>query len=220
MSERITDALARLRERNLEIGSFINIGSGRGDDLEFFRRLWPQMQTLLIDMDPRFVEGWKDLARQYPGTKYIVAGAAAENGEGHFSKSNDVGGAISRSPHAENSHSTPLRKVDTLVDHFNLPGPYFMKFDTHGVELDIFKGAHETLQDTQLIIIEAYNFKLEFVDRNNLTFDEMCLYMREHGFRCVDFCEPLYRPGDLTLWQIHLVFIRDDHPVFQKNSYA
>lgn len=219
VSERITDALARLSSRGIEVGSFLNVGSGRGDDLEFFKRLWPQMRTLLIDMDPRFIEGWQKLAHDYSGTSYVVAGAASEDGEGQFLKSNDVGGAISKAPKGDNSHTTPLRKLDTLVREFELPGPFFLKFDTHGVELDIMEGAKETLAQTSLIIIEAYNFKLEFVDRKNLTFDEMCIHMRTLGFRCVDYCEPLYRPGDLALWQIHLIFIRDDHPVFRKTTY-
>lgn len=219
LTERITDAFLRLERKNIEVGSFINIGSGRGDDLDFFKRFWPQMQTLLIDMDPRFLEGWEELAQEFPGTNYIVAGAASEDGEGQFTKSNDVGGALSKAPTGENSHTTPLRKIDTLVKQFDLPGPYFLKFDTHGVELDVFEGAPETLAKTNLIMIEAYNFKMEFVNRGNLTFDEMCIFMRKHGFRCIDFCEPLYRPGDLTLWQVHLIFIRDDHPVFNSRRF-
>lgn len=218
-SARITDAFTRIAHKNIPVGSFINIGSGRGDDLNFFKNFWPKMRTLLIDMDPRFVDGWKRLAKEFPGTEHIVCGAAAEDGEGQFEKSNDVGGAISKAPKGADAHTVQLRSVDSLVKEFALPAPYFLKFDTHGVELEILEGAKETLAQTSLIMTEAYNFKLDFVDGKNLTFDEMCQHMRTLGFRCVDLCEPLYRPGDLALWQVHLIFIRDDHRAFLSNSY-
>ena len=219
-SARITDAFARIAHKNIPVGSFVNIGSGRGDDLKFFKGIWPDMRTLLIDMDDRFLEGWNGLKKWYPGTEYVVCGAASKDGIGHFAKSNDVGGAISNTADSESEmHETPLRSVDSLVREFDLKPPYFLKFDTHGVELDILEGAKETLAKTSLIMTEAYNFKLDFVDGENLTFDEMCQHMRTLGFRCMDMCEPLYRPGDLALWQVHLIFARDDHRAFLSNSY-
>jgi len=43
--------------------------------------------------------------------------------------------------------------------------------------------------------------------------------MEEHGFRCIDICEPLHRTGDKAFWQIDLFFIRSDHKIFDTNSY-
>jgi FkbM family methyltransferase len=218
----LTDAFARLKSKKIDVGAFINIGSGRGDDLPFFLRQWPRMKTLLIDMDPRFLDIWKSLAKKHPGTDYVVCGASSADGTGQFLKSNDVGGALSSGTLAAGAdvHETPLRRIDTLVKEFSLPAPYFLKFDTHGVELDVLAGAPETLSKTSLIMMEVYNFKLNFVGGKNLTFDEMSLHMKSLGFRCVDFCEPLFRPGDLALWQMHMIFIRADHPVWQRNSYS
>lgn len=211
----------RLAGKNIEVGSFVNIGCGRGDDVGFFLQYWPQMASLMIDMDPRFLDGWKELARKFARLKYTVCGASSEDGVGGFVKSNDVGGALSKiEGNAEGQHTTPLRRVDTLVKEFEFKPPYFLKFDTHGVELDILDGCKETLKNTSLIMMECYNFKLNFVDRKNLTFDEMSLHMKGLGFRCVDLCDPLYRPDDLALWQIHMVFIRDDHPLWKHNGYS
>ena len=218
----LNSAFQRIARKQASVSSFINIGAGRGDDLPFFLKHWPGMRSLLIDMDPRFMDIWQSLARKHPGTEYVVCGASAEDGTGQFLKSNDVGGALSSGPLAAGAdvHETPLRRIDTLVKEFSLPAPYFLKFDTHGVELDVLAGATETLKQTSLIMMEVYNFKLNFVGGKNLTFDEMSLHMKSLGFRCVDFCEPLFRPGDLALWQMHMIFIRADHPVWQRNSYS
>jgi FkbM family methyltransferase len=179
------------------------------------------MKSLLIDMDPRFLDIWMDLAKRHPGTQYVVCGAASEDGTGQFVKSNDVGGALSKGTvTGADVHETPLRRIDTLVNEFKLPPPYFLKFDTHGVELDILAGSQKTLEQTSLIMMEVYNFKLKFVGGRNLTFDEMSLHMKSLGFRCIDLCEPLFRPRDLAFWQMHMLFIRADHPIWQHSGYS
>lgn len=211
--------LERLRSKSLKLSSLINIGAGRGDDIAFFRNVWPNLQALMIDMDDRFVHDWQKLAQEFP-VKHVVCGAGREDMEGAFQKSDATGGALSEGVGGEGSRAIPIRKVDTLVKQFDMPGPYFLKFDTHGVELDVLQGCAETLKQTNLIMMEVYNFKLNFVQKKNLTFDEMSLHMKSLGFRCIDICDALFRPGDHALWQFHMIFIRDDHPVWSRIGYS
>jgi hypothetical protein len=95
-----------------------------------------------------------------------------------------------------------------------------LKFDTHGTELPILAGAKETLSQTNLVQMEVYNFKLNFVGHKNLKFHEMCQHMEGLGFRLADMCDPLYRPNDGILWQMQFFFLRIDHPAFRSNSYS
>lgn len=215
------DAFERLRTKNLEIGSFVNIGSGAGDDLAFFRKYYPDMTALMVEMDDRFEPGFRDLDRRFGDVHHVICAAGPFDGDGAFTKSNDVGGALTDAATVtEDATKTRVARIDTLVDEFGLKGPHFLKFDTHGVELDILQGSTETLKNTNLIMMECYNFKLNFVGGKNLTFDEMCAHMRTLGFRIADLCDPLFRPGDSTLWQIHLLFVRDDHHTWSNNSYS
>jgi hypothetical protein len=109
-----------------------------------------------------------------------------------------------------------MTTVDAEVAQRQLPAPYFLKLDTHGFEIPILEGATETLRQTELLIIEAYNFNLT---RTSLRFHELCAWMEERGFRTCDLLEPLRRPGDGLLWQMDLVFLRKDHPAFARESY-
>ena len=214
-------AFQRMDARHIEVRSLINIGAGKGDDIGFFRNHWKQLDALLIDMDERFVPTWKELSLSYPGVKHVVCGAGSKDMEGFFQKTNDTGGALgSGDGSGDNTHQTPIRRIDTLVKEFAMPGPFFLKFDTHGVELDVLEGASETLKQTNLIMMECYNFKLNFVGGKNLTFDEMSLHMKSIGFRCIDMCDLLFRPGDLAFWQFHMIFIRSDHPTWDRRSYS
>lgn len=212
-------SLQRLRSL-VKYSSLIAIGSGRGNDVLLFQRFWPGSYALLIDLDVRFQQVWEQLNRKDPNIRGVVCAAGADDGNGYFRKGNDVGGYLDSEGKAADVQATPIKKIDTLIREFNMPGPYFLKFDTHGVELDVLAGCTETLKNTALIMIEVYNFKLKFVSGKNLTFDEMSLHMKSLGFRCIGICDPLYRPGDNVLWQFHMFFVRDDHPVWKRSGFS
>lgn len=214
-------ALERLKNHPVDVAGYVSLGAGRGDDTPTFLSLWPDAHALLVDMDPRFEAGYQALGRQFPKIRYDICGAAAEDRTGYQRKSDAFGGVIltERPTSQQDVTETPFKRLDTLVAEHDIPPPYFLKFDTHGVELDILAGAQKVLSQTSLIMMECYNFKLNFVQGRNLTFDEMSLHMKSLGFRVVDMSDPLYRPGDAALWQLHLFFIRADHPTFLHNGY-
>ncbi len=211
--------LRRLAARPVEVGGIVSLGAGRGDDSAHLLKVWPDADLLLIEMDDRFVPEFERLKRLHPRVNFEVCAAAGEDRDGLMHKTSLFGGAIAT---GEQEGGTPIafRKVDTLVRTHGLRPPYLLKFDTHGAELEILSGAEDTLRDTSLIIMEVYNFKLGFMNGRNLTFDEMSLHLREFGFRCVDIFDPLHRPGDHALWQMHMVFIRADHPTFSRSGYS
>ena len=215
----IGDSVNRLKQHRLSIGSFISLGAGSGGDSAWLQQnLCSAAPLLMIEAQESHRPQLEKLRAANPKHDYIICAAAPQDGEVSFLASAPTGGVVTQG--SADTITVPARSVDSLVAERKLQGPYFLKFDTHGVEIEILDGARETLRNTQLIMMECYNFKLNFVDRKNLTFYEMCSYLAERGFRCVDMSDPLFRPNDLALWQMHLYFIRADHPVFNSNSYS
>jgi FkbM family methyltransferase len=215
-------ALARLQRHELGVRGIINIGAGSGADSEFVQRAFPEARTLLVEMDERFEAGYRKLKAELPDLAWEICAAGPHDNVGRMQKSDigGVGGAIDLAGDSAAGAPVQFKRIDTLVREHALAAPYFLRFDTHGFELDVLAGAAETLKQTALIMMEVYNFKLRFTENKNLTFDEMSLHMKSLGFRCVDICDPLYRPGDGALWQMHLFFIRDDHPLFADSGYS
>lgn len=209
------EALHRTSSKIGNVGSFVSIGAGRGAEIHAVADRWPRIQALLVDMDSQFEPSWRELAQRYPGLRYATCAVGARDQDGYFTKSDSVGGVLS----VTGDQATKIRTIDTLVAEHAMQPPYFLKFDTHGVELEILTGARTTLLSTAIIMMEVYNFKLKFAGGKNLTFDEMSLHLKTQGFRCVDICEPLFRPGDQALWQFHMFFIRDDHPIWRHSGF-
>jgi Methyltransferase FkbM domain len=106
--------------------------------------------------------------------------------------------------------------LDATLKARNLPGPYLLKFDTHGYEVPILSGAAATLAQTEVIIMECYNFRIA---PECLTFHEMCGHLAQRSFRCIDLVEPMHRPHDDAFWQMDLVFARDNRPEFSHQGY-
>ncbi len=113
------------------------------------------------------------------------------------------------------SRKVPATTLDHEVSR-NLPGPFLMKFATHGFELPILAGAMETLKTTSLIVMEVYNSQL---NENALRFHEMCAHLETPGFCCADIAAPLSRKRDGLLWQIDF-FLRKNAPSFFNSYFA
>jgi hypothetical protein len=111
----------------------------------------------------------------------------------------------------------PVCSIDDEIVSRGLPSPYLLKFDVHGFEMPILRGAEQTLRSTSLLIMECYNFEIA---PGCLLFYDMCRHLHDLGFRVADMSEPLWRPLDRMLWQMDIFFVRADRPEFQRKSYG
>jgi hypothetical protein len=91
-----------------------------------------------------------------------------------------------------------------------------VKLDVHGVEIPILNGAVETLKQTNVLVIEAYNFNL--ID-SAVPFWDLCQHMLVLGYRPLDVFDVLYRELDRAFWQFDLLFVKSDLPLFRDLRY-
>lgn len=114
------------------------------------------------------------------------------------------------------TRKVPSHSIDAIVKMKNLEGPFLIKFDTHGYEVPILRGAIATLKKTDYIIMEVYNYRHT---SDTLLFYEMCDYLKALDFRCFSMADPMLRPLDNTLWQMDFFFARTDNPIFKNENY-
>ena len=82
----------------------------------------------------------------------------------------------------ENSEIVQTYTLDYVVQKYNLELPDLIKLDVQGSELNILKGAKNTLKNVKDIIIELQDVEYNIDSPKK---EEVILYLEEQGFTCV-----------------------------------
>lgn len=146
----------------------------------------------------------------------IKKAVGSTDGMTYFQAEDPFGGALS-SVAGQHMIQVPMTTIDRSVQEHSLKGPFLLKLDTHGFEPSILAGAVGALEQCSVLIIEAYNFQ---ITGEAVLFWELCAMLARKGFRCVDMVDLLHRKVDSTLWQMDIVFIRDNWDGFKNLAYA
>ena len=208
-------ALARCAARGLDLRTVIDVGASDGRWSRVARRILPPAHYFMVEArkehEPRLAR-----TAAHPDFSYRICAAGDRDGEIHFDATDLFGGLASDRPFARNDIVVPVRTLDGLAREHSLGGPFAIKLDTHGYEVQILEGARELLANTSLLIVECYNFR---VAERALLAHDMCRHLEARGFRCIDLCDTLYRAKDGALWQMDLFFAPASDAAFASNSY-
>lgn len=210
-------ALERITDRGIKVGTVIDVGASNGSWSETCMRYLPDARYLLVEAQPAHKNELEAFCSRRGNASFLQAAAGNEDGFCYFDDSDLFGGLASNETNENCQTELPMVRLDTVVAKDRLSGPFLLKLDTHGFELQIIHGAEELLRNTELAIIEAYIFRL---NNKALLFHELCVEMDKRGFQLVDFSEPMWRSKDRALWQWDLFFMKKTNPVFQSNAYA
>lgn len=211
----MNSALARCVQSTQAVGSVIDVGASDGRWSRMCMRHFPGANYLLIEAQKEHMPSLERFSGRFANVSHIIAVASNSIGEVYFNNSDLFGGVASKTPE-DNFVVLPATTIDSEVEARKLPAPYLVKLDTHGFEIPILEGARETLKNASLAIIEVYNFQLT---ADSLKFYEMCQYMENLGFRCLEIADLMIRPKDGALWQMDMIFAPADLPLFKDNAY-
>lgn len=82
-----------------------------------------------------------------------------------------------------------VRRLDDIVTEQELAGPFFLKIDVQGFELEVLLGGNDTLQNTLAIVLEV---SVRDLYEGAPTFDELYRHLQSQGF--------VYR-GNIDQWR-------------------
>ena len=80
-------------------------------------------------------------------------------------------------------------RIDDIVEEEKLKGPFILKIDVQGAELEVLSGACSTLKYTEVIALEVSLFKLM---KDAPDFYEIINYMKKNGFVAYDILRGFY----------------------------
>jgi FkbM family methyltransferase len=147
--------------------------------------------------------------------KIVKKAVGLKSGKTNFDISDPFGGALRDSKNT-NTVEVSLISIDDSLKETGLKGPFLIKLDTHGFEIPIMEGAANTLDECNILIIEAYNYNIE---PKSVLFWQLCEYLYRKGFRPIDLVDIMHREYDNSLWQMDIVFIKSSWPGFGYISY-
>ena len=209
-------AFRALKARGVPFNTVIDIGASNGSWSDALMHHFPGCRYLLIEAQPVHEPALREYCTRHANAEFVLAAAGDRVGSIFFDAAEPLSGQASHTRTEAANVELPVTTIDKEVSARRLDGPYLLKFDTHGFELPILKGALETLQNTAVIVMECYNFRIA---PECLTFHEMCAYLGDLGFRCIDLVDPMHRLHDDAFWQMDLVFLRQTRPEFAYTEY-
>ncbi len=209
-------ALRHLAPSATAVRTVVDIGASDGRWSKSAMAYFPHAKFIAVDPLVEREPKLKEMKESSPNFDYVLC-AAGENEGGTVSLTvgHDLDGSTVDGRHGV-ARLVPSHSVDAIVRQKRCVGPFILKFDTHGFEMPILKGAATTLPQTQYIVMEVYNFRHT---TGTLLFHEMCSHLESEGFRCFNMADPLHRPTDGCLWQMDLFFARKDNQFFEDSSY-
>ena len=208
-------AVQRITKHKIPVNSIIDIGASNGSWSLRAMKFFPGASYLAIEPLQEQETALKKIAEKNQNFEYALCVAGdMDDQQVRLNVTDDLDGSSVDSMGGE-SRDVPVRTLDKLISEKGLNGPFLLKFDTHGYEIPILSGANKTLKNTNIIIMEVYNFNItEHAER----FHQMCVHMEELGFRCYDIASPVLRLHDQAFWQMDILFCRSDAKVFSHHK--
>jgi FkbM family methyltransferase len=209
-------ALRRIVDRGVSASTVIDIGASNGMWSQAAMRFFPDAHYLLVEAQQIHEAELRAFVKLHPRAHYVLKAAGEKSGTIFFDMADPFSGQALTERTSDALVELPVCAIDEEVARLNLAGPYLLKFDVHGFEQAILRGAERTLENASLIVMECYNFEIA---PQSMLFYDMCRWFHDRGFRVIDISEPLWRQRDNAFWQMDIFFIRADRPEIQYKSY-
>jgi FkbM family methyltransferase len=175
-----------LAKYGFEIATLVDIGVFAGTPVLY--DLFPTTRTVLIDPMPdvpQRCQQWLDDARRDMIVLPFAAGSA--DAEIDLDLTRSTTSLLERRDKPDRASDgvvrARVRRLDDLLRDQGIAGPYGLKIDTEGYELEVIRGAGETLRSTAFVIAEV-SIRNRFV--NGYTFAELIAEMDGRGFAVAD----------------------------------
>lgn len=204
----------------LTLQTVLDVGAGKGTPPLY--TLFPDAYHLLFEPLEETVPDLQRIVRNLTHADYILAAAADKPGEVVLHVHPDLFGS-SLYKEDENSDVNGIERVvpavtlDDICQKHHTTGPYLIKIDTQGSELDVLKGSETILQETAFIILELSLF--EFF-RGGPQFYDCVEFMQKHGFVAYDIFNLQYRLLDHAMSQVDIAFVPAKSPLRTYHFYA
>lgn len=209
-----------MKELGFRPRTVIDVGVAHGTP-ELYA-VFPDVYLLLIEPLEQFEDALKGILKRHKGD-YVLAAAGASAGElsYHVHDHQLAGSSLFEESmgRAADGHqvTVPVVTVDEVVRSKRVEGPFLLKADVQGAELDVLDGSQKTLASTEVVMLEVSLFGFM---KGAPQFGDVVAYMKGCGFVAWDIILGWNRPLDNALGQVDIAFVKEDGMFRQEHAYA
>jgi FkbM family methyltransferase len=212
--------LAHLRGLGVAPATVVDVGVAAGTP-ELYDA-FPGTPLLLVEPLAEHEAHLQAIVAARPRSSYALAAAGPEPGELEIAVHRVLACSSvlgDRDPGGEPAQRrvVPVVTIDDLVRERGLRGPFVVKVDVEGAELQVLAGAAETLAQTDVVLLEVSFFQLV---AGGAEVADVIAWMRDARFSLYDIYHGHLRPLDGALAQVDMAFVRSDGPLRADHRYA
>jgi FkbM family methyltransferase len=201
-------SLENLRRCGFHPANVIDIGAFVGEWTQRTRAIWPEAKYLMIEPQPNKQERLRGLCDDSVSLERVLLGSApSEAVHFHmddFGNSSVFESVQNKCPVAE---SLPMQTLDRVVASRKMTGPILIKADVQGSELEVLRGANETLRMVEVILLEVSTLPYNV---GTPLFSDVVAFMAAQKFLVYDVCQLHCRESDQAVFQMDVLFVRED----------
>ena len=209
--------LLLLKAQELGVRTILDVGANAGQFAsETFEAGW---HGEIVSFEPIAVNHQRLVAAAQSNARWIVAPAVALGSQAGTSEINVSENLVSssllpiettttsvvRETRYVRTETIEVRRLDDVLDPA-WPGPFAIKTDTQGFDLEVLKGAPETLKQARVLMIEMSMAPLY---EGGARFCDLCTFIEDAGFRCIALTEGFADYARNEVLQVDGVFVRD-----------
>ena len=215
LSKRI--ALKRIRELGITPRTIFDVGVATGT--KGLYGVFPDVRYVMVEPLVESAPFMEELLQTYPGSIAVQAAAGRAPGEAEFVVDPTLSGSsFLLKPKFGETRTVPIVTLDGLVEQHQLEGPFIVKLDVQGYELEVLAGAEQTLKQTQAVIAEA-SLWADKKRAGMAKLIDLMNWFNDHGFVLYDVAQIVRRKLDDAIAEMDLVFVPADSPLRQYERY-
>ena len=202
-----------LRDRGYSPQTIVDCGAFIGGWTRMAKKEFPKARVIMIEPQEDKRQILADLQKEFPGTVEFIScllGPASRDAVPFFEMESGSSVLQEMTDHPRRPVTRQMRTVDEILSERNIAGSVFLKMDVQGFEIEVLKGARQTLQKTTMVVLEVA--MLPF-NQGAPIFHEVVQFMKEQGFVAYDICYAYRRGHDNVLNHVDIFFVPENSPL-------
>ena len=198
--------LMDLKKRGFSPKTIVDVGAFQGDWSNLARQIWPESKAIMIEPNLAKQPKVSETADQLGAILFDDLIGAEDGRVVEFNVMESGSSVMSeRSSLPRTVESRRLRTLDSVLN--GVSSPVLLKIDAQGYELEILRGAVQSLPTFEGILLEIAVIE---INEGAPLLHDVIAYMKSAGFVTYDILEIHRRPLDGALNQVDIFFVREE----------